>query len=68
MTDPMNTPAAAAEGGRVSPALRAGNDAADRAYSDFIAHVADCADCRTGGVDCKTAAGFRQIWRNARRG
>ena len=58
MADSMNPPAAAAEDGPVTRALRAKAAAAATAYRDFIAHVADCSDCRTRGLDCKAAAGL----------
>lgn len=38
----------------------------DDAYKTFICHTQDCAECRSGGVDCATAAELRQAWRDAR--
>lgn len=66
MADSTNPPAAAAENGPATRALRAKAADAAQAYHDFIAHVAGCSDCRTRGLDCKAAAGLRQAWRDAR--
>lgn len=66
MPDSTNPPAAAAEDGPVTRALRARAAVAAQAYRDFIAHVAGCDDCRTWGIDCKDAASLRQAWRDAR--
>ncbi|MFE4653606.1 hypothetical protein [Streptomyces sp. NPDC056707] len=36
------------------------------AYSAFIRHTQTCAECRTGGMDCVTAAELRQEYRAAK--
>lgn len=68
MTESTNPQTAAAEDGPLARALRAKAAAAAQAYRDFIAHVAECSDCRTWGLDCKDASDLRQTWRDARVG
>ena len=31
----------------------------------FLDHVRDCGSCFVDGVDCETAAGLRQVWRDS---
>lgn len=52
--------------GQVQAQLAAGDAAVQAAYSAFIRHTQKCPPCRTEGADCKTAAGLRQAWRDAR--
>lgn len=37
-----------------------------RTSKEFMAHVKDCAHCRTQGVDCADAAKIRAAWREAK--
>lgn len=53
--------------GPVQAEDRAGEQAAQAVYSEFIRHTQQCTSCRIEGVDCVAAAELRQAWRAARR-
>ncbi|WP_326739169.1 hypothetical protein [Streptomyces sp. NBC_01022] len=52
--------------GPVQAQYRAGEQAVQAAYAEFIRHTQACAECRTGGMDCEVAAQLRQVWRKAK--
>lgn len=52
--------------GPVQAQHRVGEQAVQAAYSAFIRHTQGCVECRTGGMDCHSAAQLRQVWRKAK--
>ncbi|MFB7219326.1 hypothetical protein [Streptomyces sp. NPDC056227] len=52
--------------GQVAAQHRANEATMQTAYSAFIRHTQKCDECRTGGMDCVTAAELRQAYRAAK--